>query len=150
MPNFVQMWKSLQMTVRACLVLVAKVWSFLTYIFKKQVRAVSRRLNNFHLLTLTLFRYNNTKPSNMTSPPCPPSPDTASTWSGRRCWCWTWTRPWSIHITTECSGPVSSPAPRPTSYLKWPLTSILWGFLFTRDLMLISSFLCCVFYAYGL
>ena len=74
MPKFFQMWKSLQMTVRACLVLVAKVWSFLTYIFKKQVRAVSRRLNYFHLLILTLFRYNNTKPSNMTSPPCPPSP----------------------------------------------------------------------------
>ena len=35
------MWKSLQMTVRACLVLLAKVWSFITYLFKKQVRAVS-------------------------------------------------------------------------------------------------------------
>ena len=28
------------MTVRACLVLLAKVWSFITYLFKKQVRAV--------------------------------------------------------------------------------------------------------------
>ena len=36
------------MTVRACLVLVAKVWSFLTYIFKKQVRAVSLREFAFH------------------------------------------------------------------------------------------------------
>jgi len=42
MPVSIQMWKSLQMTIRACLLLVAKVWGFITYIFKKQVRAVQQ------------------------------------------------------------------------------------------------------------
>ena len=35
------MWKSLQVTVKDCLFFIAKVWNCLTFIFKKQVRAVS-------------------------------------------------------------------------------------------------------------
>lgn len=42
MPFPIQMWKSLQMTIRACLLLVSKVWSFITFLFKKQVRVVQQ------------------------------------------------------------------------------------------------------------
>ena len=34
------MWKSLQMSLKAFVVYVAKVWSFVTFIFKKQIRVV--------------------------------------------------------------------------------------------------------------
>ena len=49
------MWKSLQMSLKACLLLVAKVWSFITYIFKKQIRVVSRAL--FLTDKSSIFRY---------------------------------------------------------------------------------------------
>ena len=42
MPSKLPMWKSLQMSLKACLLLAAKVWSFVAYLFKKQYRTVSR------------------------------------------------------------------------------------------------------------
>jgi len=36
------MWKSVQMSLKACLLLAAKVWSFITYIFKRQIRVVQQ------------------------------------------------------------------------------------------------------------
>ena len=35
------MWRSVQMSVKACLLLAAKVWSFVAYLFKRQYRTVS-------------------------------------------------------------------------------------------------------------
>jgi len=42
MPTKVPMWNALQSSVRAFVILASKVWSFICYVFKKQVRAVQQ------------------------------------------------------------------------------------------------------------
>jgi CTD nuclear envelope phosphatase 1 len=42
MPLAAPMWKSVQMSVKACLLLAAKVWSFVAYLFKKQYRTIQQ------------------------------------------------------------------------------------------------------------
>jgi len=36
------MWRSVQMSVKACLLLAAKVWSFVAYLFKRQYRTIQQ------------------------------------------------------------------------------------------------------------
>ena len=36
------MWKSLQMSLKACLLLAAKVWNFVAFLFKKQYRTIQQ------------------------------------------------------------------------------------------------------------
>jgi len=42
MPLVAPMWKSVQMSIKACLLLAAKVWSFVAYLFKKQYRTIQQ------------------------------------------------------------------------------------------------------------
>ena len=44
MPSKLPMWKSLQMSLKACLLLASKVWTFVAFLFKKQYKTVSLSL----------------------------------------------------------------------------------------------------------
>lgn len=61
---------------------------------------------------------------NMNSFRCHPSRATAWAWCSERPSFWTWTKPWSTHITMRCPGILWSRARRTISPSRWQLIGI--------------------------